>query len=285
MYAVINAECRSNFHRNHMKKILLFIALVMSVGMICAQSSQVYKVEVGQFDKLKVTDNVNVVYRCLPDSSGWVQYRGAKEFADAFIITPKNGTLRIQVTTEDVGHPDLPTLYIYSDFLTSVENSSSFNVTIENPAPCAEFKAKEIGNGSINVENIKANIIKASLTTGNGSVNISGSRQKAEVQMIGTGIISIDRLEAQTVECKALGSGTIGCWPLERLVTKGIGSTKVYYKGDPVIKKSGRCKLYPLPEDRPLDTIVDDTEANDAEVSDAEGEEEDEETVVVEEDN
>lgn len=268
-----------------MKKILLFIVFIMSFGMMCAQSTQVYNVEVGQFDKLKVTDNVNVVYRCVPDSTGWVQYRGSKEFADAFIITPKNGTLKIQVTTEDVGHPDLPTLYVYSDFLTSVENSSAFNVTIENPAPCAEFKAKEIGNGSINVENIKANIVKASLTTGNGSVNISGSCQKAEIQMIGTGIISVDRLEAQIVECKALGSGTIGCWPLERLVAKGIGSTKIYYKGDPVIKKSGRCKLYPLPEDRPLDTVVVDDGTDDSEASGDEDDAEDEEvTVVTEED-
>ena len=75
-----------------------------------------YKIEVGQFDKLKISDNVNVVYRCLPDSSGFVQYRGRKEFANAFILTPKDGTLKIQVTTEDVGNPDLPTLYVYSDF-------------------------------------------------------------------------------------------------------------------------------------------------------------------------
>lgn len=105
-----------------MRKYIFLLAMVWVSLLTNARDAENYKVEVGQFDKVKVLDNVNVVYRCMPDSTGWVQYRGAKEFADAFIITPKDGTLKIQVSTEDVGHPDLPTLYIYSDFLTSVEN-------------------------------------------------------------------------------------------------------------------------------------------------------------------
>lgn len=234
-----------------------------------AQIVEKYKVEVGQFDKLKVTDNVNVVYRCLPDSSGYVQYEGGKEFADAFIITPKNGTLRIQVSTEDVGNPNLPTLYVYSDFLTSVENSSSFSVIVENPAPCAEFSAKEVGNGSVTVENLKANVVKAMLATGNGTVNISGRCQEAQLKMVGTGVISADRLEADDVKCKILGSGSIGCWPLEKMTVKGIGSTKIYYKGDPVVKKSGGGKLFRLPEGERLDTVaVDDTGGEETTASD-----------------
>ncbi len=139
------------------------MSLIFMAG-LSAQESDNYKVEVGQFDKLQVVDNVNVVYRCLPDSTGFVQYKGAKEFADAFIITPKNdGTLKIQVSTEDVGHPDLPVLYVYSDFLTSAENSSSFSLMIENPAPCAEFKATQIGNGTLTVENLKTNKLQICL--------------------------------------------------------------------------------------------------------------------------
>lgn len=218
---------------------------------------QDYKVEVGQFDKIKILDNVNVVYRCLPDSSGFVQYRGEKEFADAFIITPKSdGTLRIQVSTEDVGHPNLPTLYVYSDFLTSVENSSAFSVLVENPAPCSEFKATQIGNGAVAVDNIKTNKLFATLKTGNGTVNVSGTALTAVLNMVGTGMISADRLKADNVQCKILGSGSIGCWPEVNLSVKGIGSTKIYYKGEPNIKKSGGGKLFPLPDDRPADTII-----------------------------
>lgn len=243
-----------------MKKILLLLFLMAFMPVVKAQNTQQYKIEVGQFNKLKVSDNVNVVYRCVPDSTGWVQYRGSKEFGDAFILTPKNGTLRIQVSTEDVGSPELPTLYVYSDFLTSVENSSDCTLTVENPAPCAEFSAKEIGNGHIVVEGLRANIAKAAVTTGNGTVTLSGSCRDAMCQMVGTGVIAADRLEAQNVQCKILGGGTIACWAVEKLNSKGIGSTKIYYKGDPVIKKQGGGSIFPLPEGRSLDTIVNEEE-------------------------
>lgn len=231
-----------------MKKILLLLLLMAVMPSMKAQITQQYKIEVGQFNKLKVLDDVNVVYRCVPDSTGWVQYRGAKEFSDAFILTPKDGMLKIQVTTEDVGNPDLPTLYVYSDFLTYAENSSNYTLTIEDPAPCAEFYAKEIGNGKILVEGIRANVVKAAVSTGNGMVSMSGTCRDAIYQMVGTGMISADRLEAQNVRCKILGGGTIGCWAMEKLNSKGIGSTKIYYKGDPVVKKSGGGSILPLPE-------------------------------------
>lgn len=260
-----------------MKRYFFLFVLIMSVFTASAQDINTYNVEVGQFDKLKVCDNVTVVYRCLPDSSGFIQYRGDKQFADAFIITPKDGNLKIQVSTEDLGHPDLPVLYVYSDFLTSVENASNFTLMVDNPAPCAEFKAIQIGNGTLMVENVKANKVTASLATGNGTVNISGSCQDAVLKMVGTGMISADRLEAAKVQCRILGSGSIGCDPLETLAVRGLGSTKIYYKGDPKIKKSGGGKLYPLPEGRPLDTIVTADDVKETEGESAEGEEDEEE--------
>ena len=232
-----------------MRKFVIMLLALTFFTAAWGDEIQDYKLEVGQFDRLKITDDVRVVYRCLPDSTGFVQYRGAKEFADAFILTPKDGTLRIQVSTEDVGHPDLPVLYVYSDFLTSVENSSKFDVTVENPAPCSEFKAMQIGNGSINVENVKCNKVTATLATGNGTVSISGSCREATLKMVGAGTIAADRLEAEKVKCQILGSGTIGCWPEESLVVKGLGSTKIYYKGEPNIKKTGGGKILPLPEE------------------------------------
>lgn len=239
-----------------MNKFLYVVFLVLAVASANGQEIEDYKVEVGQFDKVKVCDNVNVVYRCHPDSTGYIQYRGDKQFADAFILSPKDGNLKIQVSTEDVGHPDLPVLYIYSDFLTSVENASNFSFIVENPAPCAEFKATQVGNGSLFIENLKSNKVTASIATGNGTINVSGTCQDAVFKMVGTGMIAADRLVADNVQCKILGSGSIGCCPKVKLNVRGLGSTKIYYKGDPQIKKSGGGKLFPLPEGRPLDTFV-----------------------------
>ena len=43
-----------------------------------------------------------------------------------------------------------------------------------------------------------------------------------------------------------MGGGTIGCWALDKLECRGIGSTRIYYKGEPEIKKVGGGKLFPL---------------------------------------
>lgn len=239
-----------------MKKLIALLFAVACVLPALAQMDQPrdsiekYVLRIGQFDRLKVTDNVNVVYRCNPDSTGLAAYHAAPSFADAFIFTLNKSTLRVQVSTEDVGQPGLPTLYLYSDFLSYVENTSDFTVKIETLAPCPEFKAVEMGNGTVTVDNVRANKVIAVLNTGNGTVNISGECREAELRMVGTGLIQADLLKADVVKCGILGSGSIGCWPIETLNVKGIGSTKIYYKGEPTIKKTGGGKLFAIPQEQ-----------------------------------
>lgn len=232
-----------------MKKILLFLIAAITMATAMASQKNEYLFRVGQFDQVKVIDNVKVVYRCHPDSTGIATFKGAQEFDDAFILTNNGKCLKIQVNIDDVNNPELPTLYIYSDFLTSVENSSDFELMIESMQPCPEFKALQVGNGSITADGIKANSVTAAVVAGNGTINLSGTTGKATYRMLAAGSILADRLKATEVECKILGAGNIGCWPVEFLKVKGLGSTKIYYKGNPEIKKSGSGKLFPLPED------------------------------------
>ena len=241
---------------------IIFALLITLIGLSAsAQPGRLkdYVLNVGQFDKIKIDDNVNVVYRQSADSTGMVSFRAEEDFADAFIFTVNKGTLRVQVSTEDVGKEGLPTLHLFSDFLTSVTSSSAMTVLVKDMAPCPKFSVNLIGNGTITVEDIKATKLSARLTTGNGTVNLSGKAHEGTYSMVGTGTIQADRVESGQVTCQIMGSGTIGCWPLERLCVKGIGSTKIYYKGDPVIKKTGGGKLFQIPEgDQPLDGAYDD---------------------------
>lgn len=232
--------------------ILMLAAPAMSFSQGTSDTKTVnkYVKEIGQFDRLKVLDDVNVVYRCNPDSTGLAVFEGEPQFENAFILTLNKNTLKVQVNTEDLGQPGLPTLYLYSDFLTLVENSATFTTRVETLAPCAEFKAIETGNGTVTVDNLSANKVIAVLNTGNGTVNVSGTCVEAVLKMIGTGLIQADRLKADNVKCSILGSGTIGCWPLSSLHVRGIGSTKIYYKGDPKVKKTGGGKLFQIPEQR-----------------------------------
>lgn len=230
-----------------MKKTLLTIFACIAAISGNAQQLNDYAIKVGDFNKLKISDNCNVVYTANPDSLGYAYFRGERDFADAFIFSNSNGTLKIQVNTEDVGKKGLPTVYVASRFLTDIESSSSMTVSVNTPAPCAVMKANLIGNGTLIVEGVSCDKAEASLKTGNGTLTISGTCRQANLSMLGTGTVQADMLKANEVKCRILGSGTIGCWPVENLSTSGIGSTKIYYKGNPVsIKKKGGGKLLRL---------------------------------------
>lgn len=213
----------------------------------CLQmSAKQFTLPVGQFSKVCVDDNVNVVYVGADGSPSRVTYDGDQKYAKAFIITHKGNKLRIQVETMYVDDPELPTLYVYSDFLENAALASESTLTLKSVAPGSKLDLSVMGNGSIIAENIRATKIGASIKSGNGTISIAGHCQQANLSMIGNGTIQADRLEAVNVTCKMLGNGSIGCWPVEKLKVLGIGNTKVYYKGSPAIDKKGGGKLFPL---------------------------------------
>lgn len=223
--------------------ILLIMALLMGGLQVNAKQ---FKLPVGQFSKLNVDDNVNVVYVGGDGTPSRVAYEGDQKYAKAFIITHKGNKLRIQVETAYVNDPELPTLYVYSDFLESASLAAESALTLKSVAPGSKLELSVMGNGSISAENMRATKIGAAIKSGNGTISISGHCQEADFSMVGNGTIQADRLEANEVSCKMLGQGSIGCWPLEELKVRGIGSTKIYYKGSPKIDKKGGGKLFPL---------------------------------------
>lgn len=219
---------------------------------ICAapMHAEKYKIEIGQFEKLKITGNISVVYKNLPDSTGMAFYNAPAGNNDIFDISlKKNGVLKIQPSDAKWGNNDLPVIYLYSDYLSSVESFSEKTVELSNLAPCSSLSITLVGNGSIYADQIKATSVSASISTGNGSIYLSGSCDNAHFRMVGTGLISADQLISENVSCSILGTGSIGCRPIDNLKVTGLGSTKIYYKGSPNIVKKGGGKLFQLPEE------------------------------------
>lgn len=233
-----------------MKKIFSVLALLIATFSLSANE---YKLPVGQFSKIQVDDNVNVIYIGGDGSPSRVCYEGDKKFSQAFIITEKGDKLRIQVETAFVDDPDLPTLYLYSDFLKQASISSESTLKIDTAAPCSEVSFSLMGNGNIIANNIKATKVSAAIKSGNGTISIEGHCQTANFTMVGNGTIQADRLEAAEVNCKILGTGSIGCWPVNKLKVRGIGTTKIYYKGSPEIDKKGGGKVFKLEWDETLE--------------------------------
>ncbi len=229
----------------NIKRVLLsFGAIVVAMGGYAQKHS--YQLNVGIFDKLNVCDNVHVEYRCVPDSAGYIAFEGEEEFADAFYFTNSKGKLKIQVNTEDVNNPNLPVLRVYSHSLVEVENSSIFTTYIKSKINTPMLVLRQVGNGRIEVKDVVANEVSATLATGKGEIVVSGKCDVANLKMVGAGEIKAENLDAKKVKCQILGSGDIYCDAEERLESRGIGSTSIYYKGNPEIKKVGGGKIIPI---------------------------------------
>ena len=230
-----------------MKKFAFLLSLLVSFGALAQNRTKEYHISVGPFDKIIVENNINVVFSTKKDSIGYINYTCTPDLADAVIASCKDGKLKIQLEADYTLRKDLPTVYVYSNYLTYVNNSSDSTFTAREIPENFRFEVKQVGNGTINVPNVVCTEAIVRLSTGKGNINISGKCESAKIFMIGTGVIQADLLQANSVECKILGGGAIGCDPRNALTVKGIGSTKIYYRSEPpVIKKTGGGKLIPL---------------------------------------
>lgn len=226
----------------------ILIAFLMT-GTLLAKG-ETYTVDVGQFEKLKINGNISVIYKNLPDSTGLARFSSSTYDQDIFQFSTKgDGSLKVEPSDDKWGDRDLPVLYLYSDFLSNLESYSDRNVEIVTMAPCASFNVTQVGNGTINICYVKCNNLTAAISTGSGSIYLEGTCINANYRMVGAGLISADRMRADNVKCRILGTGSIGCWPVDNLNVTGLGTTKIYYKGSPDIKKTGGGKLFELPEE------------------------------------
>ncbi len=203
---------------------------------VSAEELYRYDLNVGEFDELKVVDHLNVNYVCKPDSAGRAVFNASRRTASMMMFENKGGKLSVQLSTEGAEVNDLPTVTLYSSFLTKAENSGDSTLRVLSMAPLPKLSVKLIGNGRLIVKNIQATKADVSFLTGNGTIVVSGQCQEAAIKFTGTGLIQADELQAKTISLKSMGTGSIGCWATEKLNVYGMGSSKIYYKGSPSIK-------------------------------------------------
>jgi hypothetical protein len=222
-------------------------AILMALVAIAAQGREI-TYEVGPFDKLSQMGDVNVVYRSVPDSVGIVRYESDTDFSDALEISNNKGKLTIK---ELSGHGlgQVPTIHVYSDYISQVRSEGNSTVIAELSASTPTLSVRLVGNGRIVCENVSSPEVKASISTGNGDIVLRGKCTQASFDLAGTGVIQADGLEAQSVKCTVLGTGSIGCWAVDNLDVRGIGTTKIYYRGEPKVKKVGGARLSPIYEE------------------------------------
>lgn len=108
-----------------------FITLLLSLLILAMPSltafGEEFTQEIPPFDRIEVKGNASVTYRCDPDSSGTVQYSDPQGRRDIFDINISKGKLIVDLTAKYAEQTDLPTLYVYSDFV------------VEGPTPATDF--------------------------------------------------------------------------------------------------------------------------------------------------
>ena len=91
----------------------LLLTLSLSVAAVAADLTK-YEIKVGDFSELKVTDGVNVDYRCSADSAGYAVFTCRSEVVSSLILSSSGRKLNIQVSTEDSRPVALPRITVYS---------------------------------------------------------------------------------------------------------------------------------------------------------------------------
>lgn len=232
---------------NLMKILYAMVLFVAGVLPSSAQSPTNYNLNVGEFSELRVSDGVNVDYVSDASKAGRACFECPSQQASLFMFTNKGGKLTIQLSPEGIGAKNLPTISVYSKYLTKIENTSDSTVRVLSVAGAPKFEARLEGNGHLVVRGIDANEVKGTLRLGHGTLIITGKCKEAKLNLTGTGVIQADELVAEEASVNAKGTGSVGVNASGSLGVYGMGSTSVYYIGSPVIKnRSVGLKLMPL---------------------------------------
>ena len=221
----------------------MIIALILFVLLlpVAVNAAGPLALQTHDFRELRVRGPLNVEYVCSPDSAGLILISGAVDEQLSWVEasgTSKKLTLQLKMPDESISTPaNLPSVRVFSSYLTKVDNEGDSTVIVNSPAAGAQFAARVIGNGRVSVRNIKAGEVEGSILSGHGVIALSGDCNKASLKLTGTGVIQADALQAREAFVWCTGTGTVGVWAVKNLTIKGAGSGTVYIKGTPDIKQ------------------------------------------------
>ena len=217
-----------------MKRFITYVLVL--IGVCVASNAAPYALNIKDFSEIKLVDGINVVHKCMPDSAGWVVFDGDESVAPKILFSNEKNQLKIELSADGQPLTGLPTVYVYSSFLSKAENSGDSTLTVISPAPASSLKLRVVGNGTIIAKDIHATRAEGKIDTGRGHVVMTGKVQNVKLSNTGTGRIEAGNLQAEVGKCSLLGTGPIDCAVSDELTIVGLGSGTVYLKGKPKIK-------------------------------------------------
>lgn len=234
-----------------MKKELISIMLMVLVSLTLGAQVSRHEIQVGNFSRFSLIDNINVVYRCNADSAGIAVIECTPEVLQGLMFNlNSNGRLTLQVDDVLEKQGGLPTLTLYSSSLEEIGNAGDSVLRVSGLSPMKEFKARVVDNGKIILRDVRASKLELQILSGKGKLIADGSCDNLDIKLVGTGEIQADKVDATNVKCRIIGTGSVGCNVLGgELKVSGSGTGKVYYKGNPSkvsVRKLGTIKAIPM---------------------------------------
>lgn len=230
-----------------MKQTISIMLCLITLLAATAQTKH-FDIKVGDFENLLVTDNINVVYESNTKRAGTAVFDCPQNIADGLIFTNNmHGRLTIQVSTEVLGTPNLPTLHVYSKELKFAENGGDSTLTLIKPLSHKTLKLLLSDNGTIHLKHAEVSELELKLITGKGLITASGFSHKLKADLLGKGTIDASEVSAQNIRCHIIGTGTINVAAEGAdLAVRGSGTGQVNYLGTPSnlkIRKLGPVKV------------------------------------------
>lgn len=234
-----------------MKRALISLLLAVTVAMVAGAQVERHEINVGNFSRLTLIDDINVNYRCNADSAGMVVVTCSKDVLDHILFNLSDkGRLSIQLDEVIDRKSNLPLLTVYSSSLIEAENDGDSTLRIMALPPMKAFKVRLTDNGKVILRGVKASQLELHILSGKGKIIAEGSCDDLSLRLVGTGEIQADQVEAVNVSCRIFGTGSMGCNVLGgELKVSGSGTGKVYYKGNPSkvsVRKLGTIKAIPM---------------------------------------
>lgn len=234
-----------------MKRALISLLLAVTVALVAGAQVERHEINVGNFSRLTLIDDINVNYRCNADSAGMVVVTCSKDVLDHILFNVSDkGRLSIQLDEVIDRKSNLPLLTVYSSSLIEAENDGDSTLRIMALPPMKAFKVRLTDNGKVILRGVKASQLELHILSGKGKIIAEGSCDDLSLRLVGTGEIQADQVEAVNVSCRIFGTGSMGCNVLGgELKVSGSGTGKVYYKGNPSkvsVRKLGTIKAIPM---------------------------------------
>ncbi len=205
---------------------LIIAVFLFSFNTINAQNKVVR--EIGDFDKVKVSDNVKVVFKKADKERISITATGIGY--DKIVTDLSGRELRIRVKTGIYKNSDVNIVVEY-EILRSIEASNKADISFSETLTGDEVKLKATGNAVINVE-VDVSAVKASLSNG-GRIEISGRADLQEVDANLGSKYNAYEFKTENGYVKSNTNSDIVVWVINRLEASSGSKSELKYRGKP----------------------------------------------------